>query len=743
MLSLHDAIALLYRSLLGKALQPDLSQHRVAIHLEKLYNRLKDYQPEIEYSQRLDQVTRAINEFERNASRNNHEDASKNKWPFAYLRGHKKNNDSLALVQVLSSHESALRINSPKGMLLHGEVGTGKSMLVDLLADCLPNKNKRRWHYNSFMLELYSRLENMREYSLAARTCEYSMLMLARESIETTPIVFLDEFQFPDRAASKLLMNLFTPFFQLGGVLIATFNRTPEELATAAGIEFRKARTEDSNTQHSRLRYRETGNTWVRRETNAPGKGDFAQFLEVLQARCDVIRMEGDKDWRRQNAADTFTLEPVFQERSNLTTVDRTMRSDHVVYGSRDLGNPAISTETPAKLEDIMLPHKYFIIPKSLPLEEFNALMQRTNIPDLFMAGEPIAWKSGTFEVYGRIVNIPNQFSGVTMWTFSELCRSNLGPADYITLPSNYHTLILTNVPILTLQQKNEARRFITLLDALYETRCKLLISAKAGPDDIFFPETNSIQNPNDSGVENVSQEPTDNDSIYAESFSEIYQGSTTPFRPNTSSYDNQRDRSIPLRTAVTIPPKRSVLADEDADFGPIHQNVQAQFYNHPDDPTNPRYALDFSKADAFTGTDEKFAYKRAVSRLWEMCSDGWWSQQNTWRPLDPHLRTWEKSNRVRKGRKDDLALPERVTAPVSVTDHTDPEGNAVDPAREQAGGHFFFKHGASSPFRKHPDDAPPKFSLVHFWGVMKWGKRAGRWGQGPEGLDGDNTKGS
>src|SRR5207247_2513226 len=85
---------------------------------------------------------------------------------------------------------------------------------------------------------------------------------------------------------------------------------------------------------------------------------------------------------------------------------------------------------------------------------------------------------------------------GSTLWTFAALCGASLGPADYITLASTYHTLILTNVPVLTFLQKNEARRFITLLDALYEARCKLFISAAAGPDDLFFPELQPSPSP-------------------------------------------------------------------------------------------------------------------------------------------------------------------------------------------------------------------------------------------------------
>lgn len=95
-------------------------------------------------------------------------------------------------------------------------------------------------------------------------------------------------------------------------------------------------------------------------------------------------------------------------------------------------------------------------------------------------------WTSSSIGVYGRTVLVPRQNVGTTSWTFSELCGSTLGPST----TSHYGTLILTNVSIMTALQKNEARRSITLPDALYEARCKLSVTVEAGPDDTFFPET-------------------------------------------------------------------------------------------------------------------------------------------------------------------------------------------------------------------------------------------------------------
>ena len=113
-------------------------------------------------------------------------------------------------------------------------------MLIDLLADGLPNARKRRWHFNTFMLYAFSQLERFRRASPATASPdnEYSLLWLAKQLVEESPILFLDEFQLPDRAASKILSHLFIAFFQLGGVLVASSNRVPEELQKAIGVDY-------------------------------------------------------------------------------------------------------------------------------------------------------------------------------------------------------------------------------------------------------------------------------------------------------------------------------------------------------------------------------------------------------------------------------------------------------------------------------------------------------------------------
>ena len=298
----------LYRALIAtKRIDPDPAQHRLALHLQKLYHRLKDYEPEIEYTHRLDQLSRAAGRPTANSDEGSH---GKNlseevqKGIFSTLRAQSAKANAMALTRKLTDHDSALELQSPQGLLLYGEVGTGKSMLVDLLADCLPNRKKRRWHFNTFMLETFARLEQLRRSRLVegGQGEEHSLLWLARDMISTSPILFLDEFQLPDRAASKILSNLFTSFFHLGGVLIATSNRMPEELANAQGMEFAPPPASRLGLLGNRWGILGAGKESGRSENMFSNEGDFAAFLEVLRARCEVWDMEGGKDWRRREA---------------------------------------------------------------------------------------------------------------------------------------------------------------------------------------------------------------------------------------------------------------------------------------------------------------------------------------------------------------------------------------------------------------------------------------------------------
>ncbi|KAL8828946.1 MAG: hypothetical protein Q9191_002294 [Dirinaria sp. TL-2023a] len=721
---------ILYRTLLAtKRIDPDPAQHRLAIHLQKIYHRLVDYEPEIEYSHHIRQLSRTVAKTNLSQQPREAHESGPNGGPKGILAAYRARNDraeTLALTRKLTDHESATQIQSPQGLLLYGEVGTGKSMLIDLFADCLPNGKKRRWHFNAFMLETFSRLEQLRKSRLGSATAESeepSLVLLAKDLISTSPIIFLDEFQLPDRAASKILSNLLTSFFHLGGVLIATSNRMPEELANASGIEFTTPPA--SRLGLFRSRWGSLGKQKIGRGNGntLPDKGDFAAFLEVLRSRCEIFQMEGAKDWRRhsaklENTSEGEALESIGRDQGFEGLEPMAPGNIGLGYEQSVHSKPAGQSPEKERISSKMvLPRNYLLSNTSSSSDnawELAVLRSFTSLPRTPTSIASIPWQSTSIRVYGRGFIIPKHFSGVTHWDFAELCSANVGPADYISLASKFHTMILTDVPMLTLLQKNEARRFITLLDALYEARCKLLVRAEAGPDDIFFPENLNPVTPN-GGCSDARA-----DGVYPETFSEIYQDTVSPFRPNISAYISSA--SAPSNPSPSHRSARSILADEDSDFGPTYgagrsrglsDGAPGAGHEIGSSPSAPN----FSRTGSFTGEDERFAYKRARSRLWEMCSEKWWARQEPgwWRPLSEDVRRWERSSD-----EQEMACGSPLGASQNAELGKDEQG--------------LFRHGAS-PFRT-ASEPPPKIGWSHAWGMMKWGKKAGAWGKGAEGLD-------
>ena len=86
----------------------------------------------------------------------------------------------------------------------------------------------------------------------------------------------------------------------------------------------------------------------------------------------------------------------------------------------------------------------------------------------------------------GRTLHVPKSLKGVAVFSFKKLCGEARGTADYLAIARRYHTVILVGIPVLTPEMRNEAARFVALIDALYEHKVKLLAAADAEPDALY-----------------------------------------------------------------------------------------------------------------------------------------------------------------------------------------------------------------------------------------------------------------
>lgn len=565
-------------------------------------------------------------------------------------------------------------------------------MLMDLFADSLPHVSKQRIHYNNFMLSLYAHIHqiseqrrtSLRSGSKLTLENDFILLQLAERMVDKSTILLLDEFMLPDITAAKIVQTLFTFFFKLGGVLVATSNRLPEELYST---DFRKSQ--------------------------------FAKFFQVLQARCVSYDMRSENDWR------SILSDP---EKASELLVDRKQEKD--------------------EFPDI----KYYHIPKKGEANEDNEWAHAVQeICQDFTTPRP-----SHIVVYGHKVNVPWSNKGVAYFDFEDLCGTYLAAADYISLVSRFHTFVIDNVPALKITQKNEARRFITLLDALYEARCRLLIRAEVIPDDLFFADVRDR-------IDAMEEEGLIGDQI---TYSAVHQDLSQPFRPNISSYDgNEREQEgisklteeerIELeRDAIRKEAEERYLKQRNAEKQRIEKEAsqkQANIHNNNDeallsvetplesplepdfsqkyfptaDGTVPKYgpggAPNFAKTTAFTGEDERFAYKRAVSRLREMTGSPRWVETSRWLPLDEASRPWETFEET-SPLPDSYFLGTIATglnqpklAPTTghPQSETIPEWNKKD-----------MSEGYTSPFRKvRNPNGLPKFDARHFWAMVEWGQ--------------------
>jgi cell division protein ZapE len=278
----------------------------------------------------------------------------------------------------------ARRQPAPRGLYIHGKVGRGKTMLMDLFFEAIALDAKRRIHFHAFMSEVHDRIGAARK-SVPGDPIPQVAAQLARECA----LLCFDEFHVTDIADAMILGRLFEGLFANDVVVVATSNVPPSGL------------------------YR-----------NGLNRQLFLPFIRLIEERMEVVELVAAKDFRLE------------------------------------------------KLEGLTL---YFTPADRAAHKALNSAFTRlTGHWD----GKPV-----DIDVKGRLLRVPQASRGVARFTFDELCDRPLGALDYLAIAQNFHTLILEDIPYLVPERRAAARRFITLIDTLYDARVGLIASADAEPD--------------------------------------------------------------------------------------------------------------------------------------------------------------------------------------------------------------------------------------------------------------------
>jgi len=295
--------------------------------------------------------------------------------------------------------------NAPQGLYIFGDVGRGKSMLMDLFFETAPVERKRRVHFHAFMQEIHGRLHALRQKNKGTVSREVARPIsrsgedqaipkVAADIAEDAWLLCFDEFHVTNITDAMILGRLFEQLFENGCVVVATSNFAPDDLYKG-GLQ----------------------------------RDRFLPFIEILKDHLDVLQLSSEQDYRM------------------------TGLKGHPVYHA-PLGDVAEA--------------------------EMAKAFRRLAL------GEP----GGSEEiiVQGRTVPVPKAAGTVAWFGFADLCEQPLGPADYLAIADRYPTVLVSGIPRLTPDMRNEARRLITLIDAFYEKKVKLICSA-AAPAHALYPQ--------------------------------------------------------------------------------------------------------------------------------------------------------------------------------------------------------------------------------------------------------------
>ena len=280
-----------------------------------------------------------------------------------------------------------------RGLYIHGSVGRGKTMLMDMFFAACPETSKRRVHFHAFMQDVHERIHAHRQAFKRGENNEVDPIApVARDLAKEARLLCFDEFHVLDIADAMILSRLFKVLFEEGVVLVATSNVEPGEL------------------YHNGLN----------REL-------FLPFIALLKRLADIFNLDARMDYRREK-----------------------------------LKNLGVYRTPLGPIADAAMNEAWSLVTEHQ---------------------EP---SPRTIMVRGHRFDIPLSAPSAARFGFDDLCAKPLGAADYLALAKLYPTIFIDHVPHLDFSRRNEAKRFIILIDVLYDFRSRIFISAADAPDDIY-----------------------------------------------------------------------------------------------------------------------------------------------------------------------------------------------------------------------------------------------------------------
>jgi cell division protein ZapE len=281
----------------------------------------------------------------------------------------------------------------PRGLYIHGEVGRGKTMLMDLFFQQSPVEHKRRAHFHEFMAEVHERIHGFRQTIASGQMADGDVIALTAAAIfDQAWLLCFDEFHVTDITDAMILGRLFSKLFELGTVVVATSNVAPEDLYKG-GLN----------------------------------RALFLPFIAQISDHMDVLRLDARTDFRLEKLAGVkMWLVP----------------ADASAAAALDKAWAKMTGGAPCK-------------PRDIPIK-------------------------------GRVLQVPCSAHGVARFSFADICEKPLAASDYLRLAHDYHTLLIDRIPVMDYAERNAAKRFIALIDTLYDNAVKLMASAEADPLSLY-----------------------------------------------------------------------------------------------------------------------------------------------------------------------------------------------------------------------------------------------------------------